>query len=269
MSTDPEHGYVTFGVDTQIPWPIKEQIIEFRGRDFYLLPLTDTRQSAIRVKLAPGFPKSVAYKTIQELLSALAWAEQAGAEGTIWTWGTVPINVGRGYPSAMTKIGWFDYLPDPVDPKAKLALALYREAMSVNLAPYKFLGFFKVINVIRDKGPDQKKWITANLQHVTESRAKERLTELQKNHADVAEYLYVSGRCAVAHAFNQPVVNPDDLEDLNRLNEDIPVIQDLARIAIVRELGIQPQANVNSSSTSNAGHGPQQHNRGHRGRGDC
>ncbi len=42
------------------------------------------------------------------------------------------------------------------DPKQRLAVALYREAMSVDSIPYKVLGFFKIINILAKDGPT--KW---------------------------------------------------------------------------------------------------------------
>ena len=61
------------------------------------------------------------------------------------------------------------------DPKQRLAVALYREAMSVNSIPYKFLGFFKIINILYKNGPDQKAWIKATLPSLTESYLQDRL----------------------------------------------------------------------------------------------
>lgn len=213
----------------------------FRGREFHLLPGSDKRSRMIRVKTEPGFTQIDADKLILELLSALAWAEQGGAGTTSGNWCTAPINIGKG-PVGMIGAGHFDYLPDPVDPKAKLALALYREGLSVNLTPYQFLGFFKVINIIKHRGNDQMQWIKDNLQYITDKRALTRLAAIQATEPDVAKYLYISGRCAVAHAFDQNnVVNPDDPADLIRLSEDLPVIRELARIAIEREFGVKSE----------------------------
>lgn len=237
----PAHGYLTVGVDTQISWPAKERVVVFRGREFHLLPGSDTLSRMIRVKTEPGFTQVEADRLILELLSALAWAEQGGAGTTFGNWRTAPLNIGKG-PVGMIGSGHFDYLPDPSDPKAKLALALYREGLSVNLTPYQFLGFFKVINIIRDKGKEQKQWIRDNLQYVTERDARKRIAAIQTNNADVADYLYFSGRCAVAHAFDQAnIVNPDDPADLIRSSEDLPVIRELARIAIEREFGVKSE----------------------------
>lgn len=239
MFTSPDKGYLTVGVTTQFAWPAKERVVVFREREFQLLPGSDTLSPMIQVKTEPGFTQLDAYKLILELLSALAWAEQGGAETTSGSWGSVPINIGKG-PTGMTGEGYFDYLPDPADTKAKLALALYREGLSVNLTPYQFLSFFKVINVICNRGPEQKQWIRDNLQHVTNGNALERVVSIMANEPDVADYLYNAGRCAVAHAFDEDnVVNPDDPADLLRLSEDLPLIRDLARVVIEREFEVK------------------------------
>ncbi len=241
MSTIPAHGYRTVGIDTQIPWPDQERAIAFQGRELHLLPGSDTLSSMIRVRTEEGFNQIDADKLILEFLSAAAWAEQADAATTFSNWCTVPLNIGKR-PTGVIGSGDFGYLPDPPDPKAKLALALFREGLSVNLTPYQFLGFFKVINIIRDKGTDQKQWIRDNLQHTTDKRALARIKAIKSVESDVADYLYGSGRCAVAHAFDQnSVVNPDDPVDLIRLSEDLPVIRELARIAIERELKVQSE----------------------------
>lgn len=232
-------GYRTVGIDTQIPWPAKEQVVTFRGREFHLLPGSDTLSRMIRVKTETGFTQVDADKLILELLSSLAWAEQAEAVPTSGNWCTAPLNIGKG-PTRMIGGGHFDYLPDPPGPKAKLALSLYREGLSVNLISYQFLGFFKVINIIRNEGKGQKQWIRDNLQYVTDKGGLSRIEALQAKEPDVADYLYDSGRCAVAHAFEQTnVVNPDNPTDLIRLSEDLPVIRELARVAVEREFGIK------------------------------
>jgi hypothetical protein len=169
MSNLPAKGYRTVGIDTQIPWPAKEQLVHFRGREFHLLPGSGTLACMIRVQTCEGFTQVEADKLNLELLSALAWMEQAQAVTTFGNWCTAPLNIGKG-PMGIVGDGHFDYLPDPSDPKAKLAMALYREGLSVNLVPYQFLGFFKVINILRDNGADQKQWIKSNLKGFNKRR---------------------------------------------------------------------------------------------------
>ena len=100
------------------------------------------------------------------------------------------------------------------------------------------LGMF--LNPTQNDLEAQKQWIRDNLQYVTDKDAIARIAILTSAEPDVANYLYVSGRCAVAHAFDQNnVVNPDDPADLIRLHEDLPVIRELARVAIEREFGVK------------------------------
>ncbi len=68
-----------------------------------------------------------------------------------------------------------DYLPDPPNPRARLALALYRDALEVNSEPFRFLGFYKIINVVRGTGPQQITWINARVNTLEDYRAKNAL----------------------------------------------------------------------------------------------
>jgi len=125
-----------------------------------------------------------------------------------------------------------------LDTKQQLAVALYREAMSVNSIPYQFLGFFKIINILHKDGPAQKAWIKATLPRLTERYLQDRLLALSNTEPDVAAYLFESGRCAVAHAFSDPLIDPDDLTHLHRLSADLEVVQALAEYFIKYELNV-------------------------------
>jgi hypothetical protein len=238
MSSLPAKGFRTVAIETDIPWPASECAVTFRGREFHILPGSDKLARMIRVRTELGFTQADADKLILELLSSVAWAQQGSAYSTTANWATVAINIGRGPPGAIGS-GSFDYLPEPQDSRAKLALALYREGLSLNSMPFQFLGFFKVVNLLNAKSHQQTKWISDNLKYVTEATAKARLTELQLANKDVASYLFVSGRCAIAHAFAEPIVNPDDPADLTRIHSDLPLMKELARIAIEREFKVK------------------------------
>jgi hypothetical protein len=134
---------------------------------------------------------------------------------------------------------YLDHLQIPSDEKGWLALALYREAHNLESDPYRFLGFFKIINILASTGKQQVAWIAKALPHVSDHDALERVSELKGQGHDVPKYLYESGRCAVAHAFSQPLVDPDDPEDLLRLRRDLVVISALAEHAIEHDLGIK------------------------------
>jgi hypothetical protein len=156
------------------------------------------------------------------------------------TGGSHPFHVGKGglatYINPRFKI---EYLPEVRDPRIQLALALYREALSVNSVTYKILGFFKVLNIKNAHGADQIKWIDEALPSIKEFYAIKRIEVLRSKAESIGQYLYASCRCAVAHAFSEPVVDPENPDDTKRLAEDLPLIKALAEHLIESEFGIK------------------------------
>jgi hypothetical protein len=146
----------------------------------------------------------------------------------------------------------YDYLPEPTDPRAWLALALFREGLNLKNVHYQFLSYYKIINILHERGmPDPKRggpaqvtWINQTLPHLKDSDAKKRFQELQGQVANVGEYIYVSGRCAIAHAFAKPVADPDDPENTMRLSNDLRLVAALAEYAIESEFGVKSAATV-------------------------
>jgi len=78
-----------------------------------------------------------------------------------------------------------------------------------SLAP---LCFFSLRSKPNDKDSCDQiiRWINNAIPLLTDKRAKDRVLKLQATEADIGKYLYVSGRCAVAHASSDPVVDPDN-----------------------------------------------------------
>lgn len=142
------------------------------------------------------------------------------------------------------------YLPTNTSPEAELALALYREGLSVNSVPFAFLSFFKIFNIRFPTGPTQTSWVNNNLHKIWYSPATDRLQELQRTQPDVGQYLYVQGRCAVAHANASPLVNPDDYAERRRLEFDMPLLKELATLFIEQELGVLTDATFNKTFDS-------------------
>jgi hypothetical protein len=126
-----------------------------------------------------------------------------------------------------------------VNGHVRLALAIYREALGLNNIAYQFLGFSKVINVLHEKGPDQKHGSIKTVDLLQSHQARERLAHLKTIETDIGRYLYESGRCAVAHAYAEPLVDPEDPDDAERLQKDLPLIQVLAEYLIEYELGVK------------------------------
>ncbi len=238
------HGYFTMGLDCEIEWPSKEQKVTFRGHTITLRPETKEHAPSLVLKMDGAMTECDARRLLQEFLSGYSWIRQGGvAEMFSVTCSAAPMAVGKGKGRLISDAP-IEHIPDPGDAKAKLALALYREAMSVNVIPYKFLGFFKVINVLHGKGNEQQKWINKTMNSISDSRCLARIADLSKTETDLGKYFYTSGRCAVAHAFADPVVNPDDPDDIRRLASDLPVIQALAKHAVEQELGVKSYSTI-------------------------
>ena len=62
--------------------------------------------------------------------------------------------------------------------------------------------------------------------------------------SDIGEHLYASGRCAMAHAKREPVIDPDDPEDARRLWAERPIVLELAQRAIEEKLGVETSQTV-------------------------
>jgi hypothetical protein len=225
---------LTVSVDSGIFWPTVELTVPYLGNDFLLRPETEELAATVAVAHDAGVDELVALQLIRRFLSSLAWVERGHIRERL-TFGTggAPGRIGNR-PEARLVNPRFnpEYMPAPSDDRARLCLALYREALNLNSPPFQFLGFFKIINVLHRTGPAQKAWINATLKTITNHEATPRISELLRLHSDVGAYLFESGRCAVAHSFADPIVDPDDPSDTMRLSQDLPVIQALADAVI-------------------------------------
>jgi hypothetical protein len=132
----------------------------------------------------------------------------------------------------------FDHLQNPPDPNQKLGLALYREGLATNNPLYKFLSFYKIINILHSTSAGQKAWINTNLSGLTDSAAITRLQQLNGTQSDIGHYLSHENRNAIAHAFGKPIRDPDIPGDLQLIYQDIRLMRALAELFIEQELGV-------------------------------
>ena len=230
--------WMNIGVSGQCGWTDSRIEVAFGITQFILMPRTIENSASIHLETHSNDDLEE-MTTVNRFLSIVSWAYKESLRNNYgWSGNPVPCAVPAPNPTSSINprflVRW-NPLPDP---KQRLVVALYREAMSVNSIPYQFLGFFKIINVLYKNGPAQKAWIKSTLPKLTSSFLQDRLFALARTELDVAEYLYESGRCAVAHAFSDPLVDPDDLMDLRRLSADLEVVQALAEHLIKHELNV-------------------------------
>ena len=216
--------WVVVGVDSSVAWPTADTEIEFSGHKMTLRPGSKELMPTVAFEYPAALGFDAALVIVRRFLSSLAWVERSEVREEGVTGGSHPIRIGwplKG--NVITHNFRQDYLPAPQDRRARLALALYREALGLNSIAYAFLGFFKIINLVKKTGREQKDWINTVLPRIKDHRAVERKNELATTQSDLGAYLYESGRCAVAHAYTEPIADPEDVADRTRLAKDIPL----------------------------------------------
>jgi hypothetical protein len=243
-------GWMQVGVRTGMEWPIADIWVAYAGAKFLL------RSPKVRIH-APdilceftGPDHQEAHRAILEFMSVLAWLKGRQIEQTTigWTQSTnIPMMIGPA-PHIQNICEEFELalFPDMSNPKAGLGLALYREALCNNSPPFKYLGFWKLASLMFGDGqPAQKQYLASILPSLNNSAAATRVQELMKGGKSalelVTDHLYISRRCAIAHATSGPVINPDDPVALGEINSELPVVHEIAKHIIQFELGVQSE----------------------------
>lgn len=239
--------WLNCGVTAQVHWPRERKEVKYGDHTFVLMPQTSEHSASIHLEVS-RISEDVGMTLVNRFLSALCWkCDEPAIIHSGWSGNTMPVAV----PKNRIPFGYSptDVFPSEVfeitDKKAKLAIALYREARSLDSVPFQFLSFFKILNIFWNDKKDKKgvneliEQLKAVLPLIADKKCQERIQEIQKENGDPAKYLYTSGRCAVAHAFADPIVDPDDVSDLHRLSKDLWLMRNIAAYLIKREYEIQ------------------------------
>lgn len=246
--------WYTVAVAPHFSWPCCRVDITFEGLKYTLMPRHEysdgPRAHELAATISVFDPKGVTFERggtlVSRFLSRLAWIEQRGVTELFCGGSNNPAEPGRLGQGVFQRSGYaqtepLDFLEIPINisPKAELGLGLFREGMSVNSTPFAFLSFFKVLNIPFKSGVEQRNWINQNIENIRYGQAKERLLELQKNTKDIGKYLYQEGRCAVAHAYGTPLVNPDNYADKKRMEKDIHLLKEFAALFIRNQIKLK------------------------------
>lgn len=241
-------GWLTAGVASSISWPSFDVCVEYAGDDYFL------RGSGREGKPCPpcitiacdgGAGVDAAIGKIYRFTSILSWFAGGYVDVSGYIWGSHPtLYGGRTVYSSMGIAGAksfnCNHMPVIEAENLRKALAFWREGQRLDEVHdgYAFLSFYKVIESQFRDGRERAKWITAQIDQLTD-RAGKRVAELRAAGIDVSEHLFESGRCAVAHAsLEGEIVDPDVPADRKRLSADLVVMEELARIYIRDELKV-------------------------------
>lgn len=234
-------------IETKTPWPTKAQSMTFEGHLLWLMPHTTHNYPGIAINRPADMDADDAWALLHRALSLIAWTENTGAMVAHMSGGNLPRMMGLNNTSGIAIRDGFDFsdLKEAPDDRGKIALALIREGRGLNHPAYAFLSFFRALETAIPHGPTRGAWVTANIDNIPGHRAAEALAKLRQNVAgDIGEHLRDSGRHAIAHARDEPIINPDDPRDARRLREELPVMEGLAVLAIETELGILTRTTI-------------------------
>ena len=239
---------VMVSVHSAVPWPNEILKVSYEGCDLQLVPPKLKKSGEFYdtypLVAADGVDKREAtekIQTVHRFLNALAWREQSSIREVgleVTSWATVQAVQVLG--NSTTEEFSTANLSIPSSREARLALAFYRDGLSVQHTGFQVLSFFKIFNILHAAAKPQIEWMNARLSDVRGGHARARIDELIALGEDVGSYLYYSGRCAVAHAFAQPLLDPDNIEDERRLRSDLPAIRELSAILMQREWNVSP-----------------------------
>jgi len=239
--------WLNVGVKGSAVWPTEETSVEFGGHKLVLKPATRETEQSVHINLR-GISDVDALTLINRFLSVLSWCDDQPMENRYgWSGNPVPVAVPRESRVVGSSIAFPFYRRLEPNEKARLALALFREARTVNSTPFEFLSYFKVLNIfwkdslVTINGQRQNpmiEGIRATLPKLKDELAVSRLRALGTTEPDVPKYLYESGRCAIAHAYADPIVDPDDVYALRRLSEDLYIVKGIAEHLIEAELKV-------------------------------
>lgn len=242
---------------TGMGFPVEPVAIPFRGQTLYLIPGTPKQPGGIFGDLYPvvafehsGMSFEDGQRLISSFVNCVAWVRRSPIRTAQFGGGGSVHGLSGDDAKALVDDRFeLNYVPEPTDEKAKLALAFYREGLTLNSVAYQCLSFFKILNITFGKGKGQIDWINANIGDARKrepfsTQDWERRAGFDPKVDSPGSYLYVSNRCAIAHANNDPLIDPDDPEDRQRLANDLPMVKALAEHFIEQEFGVKSESTI-------------------------
>ena len=233
--------WFALNIDRRMDWPTVAQKFEFEGHTLWIIPITLDYHAGVAT-VGPKLDPEDVWAMLHRALSYIAWYRSSGTTVVARSHAGAFMMSPLGDRTASIIRDSFDFsaFPPIEDDASRLAIALIREGRGMNHPAYSFLSFYRAIERAIPNGKARGRWITDAVDRLTSHRAVEALAKVRESlEGDVGEHLYDSGRKAIAHAQAEPVINPDEPRDANRLRRELPIIEELAIRAVEEHLGIQ------------------------------
>jgi hypothetical protein len=242
--------FLNYGVDAHIEWPRKETVISFGPAKIVAFPPSNEHDASLHIDVASAdLNDQRGASLLSQLLTIAVWLDdQAAALTNGWSGNPVPVRPGRqthSWPSSILDT-WCNAWQPIESVKVRRALAIYREARNMehfHSLPYAVLGYYKVLETTLD-GLERGRLLNREAARFLEDdyldSYKLRLMgfDAKPSPEQLANFLRVEGRLAVAHANKEPTVDPDDFEQQRKMSVAATILRDVARLYIRSELGV-------------------------------
>ncbi len=245
----------------------KNMYFNFEGFDFKLIKGTKRYQEVlcciidIEHSSGPDFDRKVSkvWEIALKFLSCLSWELNIGIRGCFCGgsgWGkehgslsSVKRRTCIRMPRKWSSHRFSDVLKLPnidTDNKAR-ALSFFREAKAANSLYYKFLCYWKILEICGENVGKwdinkTKNWINKTIKSNKWILKRAHFEEEMLGNESIGEYLYKTCRIAIAHAMlstRKNELKPDSGESLKKVNVANWIIVPLVDIFMKKDLGIQ------------------------------
>lgn len=234
-------NWLCINVESYCAWPVRPQHFEFAGHVIWIMPITREEYGGVAMQVPKNLSSEEAEGLLLRFLSVLSWRERGGIAVAHRSGGSQPIMMAQSKNIGFAIRDEFDLteLTWPEEERPRIALALMREALSLNHHGYAFLSYWRVLELAYPVPKDRVAWMQSILPSLKGHGVHEALKNIAAPDVEaVCKHLYESGRCAVAHASDKPIINPDDPRDALRLYRELPLVRQLAEKVIEESFGI-------------------------------
>lgn len=232
--------WITLAFDTYSDFYESEIKFVYNGYNMEILRGTETEPHNLFIECNKLDDKK-AYEAGYEFFSELAWFHETKVEYLFSTGGghkhRASVANGHYYRQAWG-INFDNYEQPTFSDEQRLALAIHREAINSESKFYRFLSYFRILNIRNKNGNKLQQWINTNYPNVQQYFSRDLL---QEGVTDVGKHLYESGRCSISHASLQttPIIaNPDTYDDNFRISGEVQIMKELAVYFMKNDLNI-------------------------------
>jgi len=195
----------------------------------------------VRAAYGSGHEHKAVFQTISHFLSELSWKLWIQLYADVCVYGTgLPDCSSQNYFPRSEQYFIHDFKQEVFENDQHLALGFYREGFGSPSPFYRFLSFYKILEIPFRDGSDKGKWVGSLIPRLSESR--DSLQYLRRNGVnDVAKWIFEEGRNGLSHAYKKrqgsivDITVFDHWQNIVWANE---IVREMAEITMIEKLSV-------------------------------